>query len=122
MAVNKVCLHDWLLYAFARERKYKWFIDPQPGMLYRQHSNNQVGANASLLGAIKRIKKIKDSWYRNEVKKIVNLTSIDNNLISECLMRDGYLSSLKLAFIVRKLRRRPRDQFAMFIALVLGWF
>lgn len=60
-AVNKVCLHDWLLYAFARERKYKWFIDPQPGMLYRQHSNNQVGANASLLGAIKRIKKIKDS-------------------------------------------------------------
>ncbi|EAC1948380.1 glycosyltransferase [Escherichia coli] len=122
VAVNKVCLHDWLLYAFARERKYKWFIDPQPGMLYRQHSNNQVGANASLLGAIKRIKKIKDSWYRNEVKKIVNLTSIDNNLISECLMRDGYLSSLKLAFIVRKLRRRPRDQFAMFIALVLGWF
>lgn len=31
----------------------------QPGMLYRQHSNNQVGANASLLGAIKRIKKLK---------------------------------------------------------------
>lgn len=59
VAVNKVCLHDWLLYAFARERKYKWFIDPQPGMLYRQHSNNQVGANASLLGAIKRIKKLK---------------------------------------------------------------
>lgn len=37
-------------------------------------------------------------------------------------MRDGYLSSLKLAFIVKKLRRRPRDQFVMFIALVLGWF
>lgn len=120
--VKKVSLHDWLMYAFARERNYKWFIDQTPGMLYRQHANNQVGANTSLSGAFKRLRKIRQSWYRNEVYKIVKLTSVQDNVISKSISNNGYIASLKLALIIRELRRRPRDQIAMFIALVLGWF
>ncbi|MBK4416164.1 glycosyltransferase [Enterobacter hormaechei] len=120
--VKKISLHDWLLYAFARERNYRWFIDPEPGMLYRQHANNQVGANTSFSGAFKRLAKIRQSWYRNEVYKIVCLTSLEDNEVSKNIKKGGYIASLRLALIVKELRRRPRDQVAMFVALVLGWF
>ncbi|BBU03924.1 hypothetical protein WP9W18E04_12630 [Aeromonas veronii] len=39
-------------------------------MYYRQRANNQVGTNNSFAAAIKRIKLIKDEWYRNQLIKI----------------------------------------------------
>ncbi|MGJ7692192.1 hypothetical protein ACSF6X_19230 [Escherichia coli] len=66
LMINKhamdVELHDWLIYAFARENNLKWHIDSYPGMYYRQHKNNQVGANNSLKAIIKRIRLIKSGW------------------------------------------------------------
>ena len=44
--ISKIGLHDWFIYAFSRAKGYKWFIDPVPSMLYRQHSSNQVGVNS----------------------------------------------------------------------------
>ncbi len=43
--VNEFESHDWLIYAFFRTKKLKWFIDDRPSMQYRQHENNQVGVN-----------------------------------------------------------------------------
>ncbi|MGE6118824.1 glycosyltransferase, partial [Aeromonas salmonicida] len=67
---NEIHLHDWLIYAFSRNRNYRWFIDSKPMMLYRQHANNQVGTNNNFTAAKKRFKLIRDKWYRDQVIKI----------------------------------------------------
>jgi rhamnosyltransferase len=74
--INKIELHDWFIYAFSRSRKYKWHIDKNPTMLYRQHKHNQFGANISLKSYIIRLKKILNGWYFCEVNKISNLLSL----------------------------------------------
>ncbi|MFT4537234.1 MAG: rhamnosyltransferase [Saprospiraceae bacterium] len=66
----KVELHDWLLYACARANNYKWFIDPKPSLLYRQHDANVMGANSGLRVFFKRISMIFDGWYLSQVHEL----------------------------------------------------
>ena len=37
--------YDWLIYAYAREKNYKWYLDSDPTLDYIQHDNNFTGAN-----------------------------------------------------------------------------
>lgn len=67
--------HDWFIYAFSRSKKFKWLIDTYPGILYRQHNSNQVGANIGAIQAIKRLQKLKDGTFKKEHEQI--LESID---------------------------------------------
>ncbi len=120
--VNKIVLHDWLLYAFARSNKYSWFIDKAPSMLYRQHENNQVGANNSFSAARKRLILIKNKWYRTEVLKLVSLFNLEKFKIVKYGLLNGYLGNLYLILHVRQLRRRVRDQFALALILLLNLF
>lgn len=53
---SKVRFHDWLIYAFARSRGFAWHIDAKPGLAYRQHEMNVIGANLGLKSAILRAK------------------------------------------------------------------
>ena len=73
---NEIDLHDWLIYAYCRVNRYKWFIDNYAGMLYRQHGSNQFGANVSLRSYLTRLSLIKNGWYFNEVFKISKLLKI----------------------------------------------
>lgn len=68
--------HDWLIYAFFRSNGYKWFIDSKVGMLYRQHSSNQFGANVSMRSYINRIILIRNGWYFGQVLKISKLLKL----------------------------------------------
>ncbi len=111
--LNDFFLHDWLSYAILRHNKYTWFIDPVPKMRYRQHGDNQVGANASLKGKFHRMKYILSGQAFESVKllvKVLNITSL--NLSS----RVGVLKSALKASL---LRRRPVDRLFVFIALLL---
>lgn len=55
--------HDWLIYAFARAHGYRWYIDPVPSMHYRQHDNNQFGANAGMASFVKRARGVLEGWW-----------------------------------------------------------
>lgn len=44
--IQGVTLHDWYCYAYSRSHGFKWVIDTQPYMRYRQHGGNQVGVNS----------------------------------------------------------------------------
>ncbi|EGE2420750.1 glycosyl transferase, partial [Shigella flexneri] len=77
-AAQDICLHDWFLYSFARTRNYSWYIDRKPTMLYRQHENNQVGANISFKAKYKRLGLVRNKWYRKEVTKIANALADDS--------------------------------------------
>lgn len=42
--------HDWIAYAVTRSKKYKWVIDSNSYILYRQHSLNVQGARLGIMG------------------------------------------------------------------------
>lgn len=111
--LNDFVLHDWLSYAILRHNHYKWIIDSEPKMKYRQHSANQVGANTSLKGLIYRIEYILSGEVFKSIALLVNVLGISSvNLSSK-------LSVMTLAFKARQLRRRGIDQAFAFVALIL---
>jgi len=110
--IKLVALHDWLLYAFFRASGYKWFIDDEYKMLYRQHETNQVGTNSGFAAAVKRIKLIRNGWYKEQV------------LLVSSLVRDQKLYLNSRCFILKnisKLRRRLRDRLFLFFVALIQW-
>lgn len=110
--LGEVSLHDWLAYAFCRSRGYRWYIDRRPSMLYRQHSDNQVGTNTGFQAIFKRLNMIRAHWYRKQVTQIVELVSPE--LSSRV---DSYFFRL-LNF--HHMRRRSRDSFVLLFLFIFG--
>lgn len=112
--LQHVTLHDWYCYAFARSHGFKWFIDSRSSMLYRQHENNQVGANIGLSSLLQRYASIREGWWFRQVRIIALLVGVDNlPFVRSWLMlrrRDFLLLSLRCS----QCRRRLRDKFLFF--------
>ena len=60
--------HDWLAYAFVRSRGLRWIIDDYPGVLYRQHNQNEFGANLTAKSYFKRLSLIFSGWYQSQIR------------------------------------------------------
>lgn len=117
--VQQIDLHDWFCYAFARSRGYHWFIDPTPGMDYRQHERNQVGVNTGMSSAIARWGKVTDGWWFGQIRLTALLLEIANPYVDG---QDGIVrisSKMKLALGVAKCRRRGRDRVGLFLICLL---
>lgn len=84
-------------------------------MYYRQHSNNQIGANSSFGGIIKRLKMIRSKWYRKQVTLIANtLEAADSSKIQKNLNRN-YYGNLLFSVNFYKLRRSYKDKIFILI-------
>jgi len=70
--------YDWLIYAFARNKKFKWKIDENPSLLYRQHSRNYLGARLGIKSNIYRIKEVISGRALKEVSKLLSLLDSKN--------------------------------------------
>ncbi len=116
---QKVALHDWFIYAYARSNGYKWFIDPMPYMLYRQHDENVVGANVGLKAKLARWKRLRDGWLVEQALLIANILGYSNALPMQKLVRYNFADRLWLILNVAKLRRRLRDRVALVLFLLL---
>ena len=113
--VNEVESHDWLIYAYFRSLSMLWHIDKTPSMYYRQHKNNQVGANLNWKAHLYRLQKINSGWYRREVQRIVNL-------LKPHAYETIVLNRLFLIFNFHKLRRRLKDALVFLIINIFGFF
>ena len=111
LVINKVALHDWMIYAFFRSKKLKWYIDKIPYIKYRQHLKNEAGANYNLKAYKKRFLLIKKNWYRKEVEKISNLLDFNHPLDFWFRVKNFW-----------QLRRRPRDAFFLLIISLFGLY
>ena len=121
--VNKVELHDWFIYAFARENNYKWYIDEKPSMRYRQHTSNQVGANDGLKAKLKRLKKVFSSWYREEIIKIIKVLRLENKYkFSKYILNKSYLNNLLLLKYSFEFRRNKKEKIFLLILFIFGIF
>lgn len=94
-------LHDWYCYSFARFNGFKWYIDSVPLMKYRQHNNNEVGANSGW------------SSFKSRLKVI--------------LSGDGFIKVLTQASFIGQLDLKPmqllnnNSRFSMFKLLLISW-
>ncbi|MCT7560528.1 glycosyltransferase [Aliarcobacter butzleri] len=121
--VNKIELHDWFIYAFARENNYKWHIDEKPSMRYRQHTLNQVGANDGLKAKLKRLKKVFSSWYREEIIKIIKVLRLENKYkFSKYILNKSYLNNLLLLKYSFEFRRNKKEKLFLSLLILLGVF
>ncbi|QWE06951.1 glycosyltransferase [Polynucleobacter sp. JS-JIR-5-A7] len=110
---NLVEHYDWFIYAYSRSRGYKWFIDKNPSLYYRQHNSNFIGDNVGFLAYYKRLKNVLNGSYRSEVNNNIDYLkySID--------YKNKINSRLFLVWNSFHLRRNPRDKLALFIFILL---
>jgi glycosyltransferase involved in cell wall biosynthesis len=83
-----VVSHDWWMYIVISGVGGEIFYDHNPLVRYRQHKNNKVGSNKSLVSKYKRISGVLNSKYKNwnlinlaAIKNIKNLLNYDNKII-----------------------------------------
>lgn len=113
--LSGIDLHDWLLYAWFRQQRLGWYIDPTPTMDYRQHGANQVGANSGLSAARKRIRQIVDGWYSGQILRTAELVGASDAPPIKLLATGRTIDRLRLAKYLPGLRRRPVDRVALLV-------
>lgn len=109
--IQDVGLHDWFTYAFARANGYRWVIDDVPGMLYRQHENNQVGANSGWRAFVHRADKILSGWGLAQSALIARLVGLGDDPFFLRWSERSRWGLFYLALNARQCRRRVRDKF-----------
>jgi len=109
-----VFAHDWLIYAFARARGFRWMIDSQPHMRYRQHASNQTGVNAGLRAFIKRAAMVGNGWAFEQAAIVARLVGADALPPISAWLGGGRRGLIRLSLHARQCRRRRRDQLLFF--------
>ena len=109
-------VHDWLIYAYARQSGWSWHIDTQSHTRYRQHALNEVGANWGIAAALSRWSDIRSGRYR---KDIVNIASKigDQSVVHLALRRLSLIDRLRLVLLARECRRTASEA-----VLLAGFF
>ncbi|MDD5371927.1 MAG: glycosyltransferase [Sulfurimonas sp.] len=119
--VNKIELHDWFIYAFSRVNNYKWYIDKQTNMLYRQHDTNQVGVNSGIRAILKRFMMIKSQWYREETIKIITVLNLKSRYkFTSYIINKSFLNNLLLIGSLFSFRRKFSDKIFFLLVCSLG--
>jgi glycosyltransferase involved in cell wall biosynthesis len=61
---NRVVVHDWWIYQVISGVGGVVIFDEAPLLLYRQHSGNQIGANAGIAAKLRRLRWMLDGRFR----------------------------------------------------------
>ena len=116
---QQVALHDWFIYAYARSRDFKWVIDNESHMLYRQHDENVVGANVGLKAILARFKKLHAGWLRTQALLLAHILGYSDTLPIVKLKSNQLFDRIWLIRHRSYLRRRLRDQIALAFFLII---
>lgn len=108
--VQKVGLHDWFVYAYARANGYRWVIDDYAGMLYRQHEKNQVGVNSGVSAFVQRARKVLNGWGLTQSALIAQLVGLGDDRFVKRWSGGSRAGLLWLGFHAWQCRRRVRDK------------
>ncbi|WP_208064683.1 glycosyltransferase [Agrococcus sp. TF02-05] len=120
--------HDWLVYAILRASGRRWHIDPEPTLDYRQHGANATGANTGLRHAATRVAKLRSGAYRRQCAAVARVAlQVADAAHRPMLERAAPLfdradrrSRARLCALAPQLRRHPREQRLLRLALALG--
>lgn len=117
--VSRLGFHDWFCYAFARGHGYRWYIDDESFMRYRQHASNVVGVNKGLKPFVVRAKHVWAGSGMGETERLLRLIGSGCNDKDLFTVPTSRWAFFKLALTAQRYRRRFRDQvfFACFCLL-----
>jgi rhamnosyltransferase len=118
---KSIKLHDWLLYAYARSHNYNWYVDNQISMKYRQHNNNEFGANSGIQPVLKRWQMSRSGWYRQQILLTAEFCDINNSIISS-LKSNKYIDRISLLPKVLQFRKKLSESIFLGIVLCLPGF
>ena len=116
---TEIALHDWFLYAWSRCNGYRWWINPHPTMLYRQHSANEFGVNHGLKAVLDRWYKLCGGWYRTQVLTIASVCAESETWPVKRMQRYHFIDRIVLVLHINQLRRRKHERLALAIALLM---
>jgi len=120
--VNNTSLHDWFFYAWYRANGMCWFIDSEWRMRYRQHGDNQVGANKGFLAKYNRFSLMCSGWYWTEVAKVAALVLPSDDKMAGRIRINSWSKKLTLLPYIGSLRRRRIDRLTLFVMIIFGVF
>lgn len=120
--LSAVWMHDWFIYAFARSRGYKWYIDEHPSMLYRQHSNNQVGVNLGYKAFRQRIRLLRTGKWMEQSSLIASLCGLDCHPFVKKWHDHSRFGMLYLAFNATKCRRKYSEKYFFALSFLILFF
>lgn len=126
---NALHYHDWLIYLLARAWSIEWYFDQVPFMRYRQHGGNEIGSRGGMGALTRRLKLIRNGWYRGQVLAAVDVHALAEmgqgqitKLSGLLRARSGLVRGLRLIpRVLRDGRRRPADRVVLAMAVALGW-
>jgi rhamnosyltransferase len=116
------------VYVIARARGWKWRIDGEPTVDYRQHDANVIGSNTGSRAALRRLGMIRNHWHRDQAVLLATIatTVADPGLrpaierVRALLTTRGIRSRWELARLSSQLRRRPRDRKIIGVLIASG--
>ncbi|GGX70551.1 glycosyl transferase [Tateyamaria omphalii] len=127
--VDEVVVHDWWVYQLVTGAGGVVLHDDEPGLLYRQHDANQIGANDTTRARLLRIAMLLRGDFRawNDVNIAAlraneKLLSADNRTVLQSFDRMRRLPLLRRLYTVQRLglyRQTRASTAALWIAAVL---
>jgi rhamnosyltransferase len=119
--------HDWSTYAITKLNQFKWFIDSNSYIIYRQHTDNAYGGHVGMGGIKKLVSLFTSGWYRKHILMIDDLyneSGIHPDFIQK--IREYNISSLssrwKLAIAIYPQRRKWIHRVLLFCLVLFGYF
>lgn len=113
--------HDWLLYAYTRSKFGSWHISKTVDVLYRQHSENELGTNFTFRGFIKRLKTVLNGYAISQARLIYELLEIDDDFISK-IFRKNFMAGIYQIIYFYKFRRSPIGKIAFIFVGIINVF
>lgn len=118
---NTIYMHDWLIYAFVRSKQYRWFIDDNSFILYRQHKRNEIGANIGINAFVRRSQKVVSGWALGQSLQIACILGLNSTPFVRSWEKGSRIAYLNLSKYSWQCRRRFIDKVFFFLAC-LGMF
>jgi rhamnosyltransferase len=111
-----VHMHDWLIYAFVRSKQYRWFIDNNSLILYRQHMHNELGVNIGINAFVRRSKKVLSGWALGQSLQIACILGLSSTPFIRSWEKGSRIAYLNLSKYSWQCRRRFIDKLFFFSA------
>lgn len=128
--MQKIISHDWWTYMLISGVGGNVFYDPAPLVRYRQHSDNQIGANIGPLARVKRLKMLlKGSFSNWNNVHILSLYKVRNLLITDNQKTLDEFANARQAKLIKRLislrssgvyRQTTLDSIVLWMATVLN--
>ena len=128
--MQKIVSHDWWTYMLVTGAGGKIFYDPVPSVSYRQHSENQIGANIGTIARIKRLGMLlKGSFSDWNTLHIHSLSIVRHLLMPESQKTLDKFASARQSSLLKRLtllknsgvyRQTTEGNIALWIAAILN--